>query len=80
MTAEAADRLPPAVANRVGTFPEHSMGAHLVRLILRGGRRIDGVRIAWGSEIIRDPGLPAFAAEEVIDAVDQSTSRDIGQR
>ena len=72
MTESDRDQLPPQVARTVAGFAESSMGANRVGLVLRDGRRLDGVRVSWATYVVRDPGLPDFDAREVVAAVDQS--------
>ena len=66
--------LPGAIKERILTFPEYRMGAHRVALILRDGRVIDNVVVAWGDEIVSVGGATSwgFSPEDVIDAEDRS--------
>ena len=67
-------RLPAEVQEKILTLPEYHMGAHRVDLVLRDGRVISDVIVAWGDEVIRIAGhdvaddLP-FAPEDVLDVL-----------
>jgi hypothetical protein len=45
--------LPQRFADKTADFPESSYGANRVTLILADGRRIHGVSLAWGTEIVK---------------------------
>ena len=62
-------RLPGKIADKVGTFPESSYGAHLVTLILDDGTRIPHVRVAGCDEIVDDP-LPLLNSLDLARIVD----------
>jgi hypothetical protein len=68
--------VPDIVAEKVLSFPESSMGAHRVTLVLADGRRVGDVTLAWGHEIVRVGGRDIteaadldFAPCNVVDAV-----------
>ena len=44
--------LPRPLADKAAGFPESSYGANRVTLVLKDGRRIFDVTLAWGSEIV----------------------------
>lgn len=46
-------QLSDELMQKILDFPEFRMGAHLVHLHLRSGRRIDDVVVAWGTGIVR---------------------------
>lgn len=66
-------RLPETVAETILGFPESGMGTHRVTLVLRDGTTVPGVDIAWGDQLVRGPATPTFAAEDVVDAIDESS-------
>ncbi|HTS04334.1 MAG TPA: hypothetical protein VMP68_02045 [Candidatus Eisenbacteria bacterium] len=45
--------LPGNLADKVAAFPEASYGVSLVTLILKNGKRIPHVHVAWGSQVIK---------------------------
>jgi hypothetical protein len=68
--------VPDTVAENVLSFPESSMGAHRVTLVLADGRQVRDVTLAWGHEIVRVGGHDVtsaadldFAPDSVVDAV-----------
>jgi hypothetical protein len=64
--------LPARVAEQILSFPEHRMGAHRVTLLLRDGRRIPGVVVAWGNDVVSGVEGHDFDPEDVVAAEDQS--------
>jgi len=71
---DAATRhiLPERLRIKVQTFPEVSMGAQRIALVLATGQVIDDVVVAWGQEVVSVGGhtpraLPLHAVVDVID-------------
>lgn len=71
---DAATRhvLPERLRVKVHSFPEVSMGAQRIALVLATGEVIDDVVVAWGEEIVsvagQEPrGVPLQAVVDVID-------------
>ena len=66
--------LPEAIREKVARLPEYRMGAHKVAIVLRDGRVVEDVIVAWEKEIISEGGHTglSFAPEEVVDVVDRS--------
>lgn len=46
------NRLPTDIKQKILRFPEYRMGAHRVDLVLRDGRVVKDVVVAWGDEIV----------------------------
>jgi hypothetical protein len=69
--------LSQAVQERIRSFPEDSMDAHRVDLVMRDGSLIEDVYVAWASEVIRVGGIDGscIPVEDVVDAVDRSTRK-----
>ncbi len=63
-------RLTPAIKTKILTFPEYSMGAHRVDLVLRDGSVVRDVMVAWGDTVVRT-GDHTFDPADVVDATDQ---------
>ena len=68
--------IPVKFMDKAASFPESSYGATRVALILKDGRRISDVTLAWGSEIVQLDGEPVeeekqlgFSLADVIDVV-----------
>jgi hypothetical protein len=63
-------RLPEHIKSKILEFPEYRMGAHRVSLVLKDGRVVDDVVVAWGDEIVRvgDDDEMDFRPEDVVDA------------
>jgi hypothetical protein len=66
--------LPKVVQEKVAAMPETAYGANRVTLILRDGRRIFDVDIAWAAEIAKVGGREVkeekelgFLLQEIID-------------
>jgi hypothetical protein len=68
------ERLPQRVKEKILTFGEYKMGAHLVDLVLDDGRLAEDVIVAWGDEVISVPGgvPPDFDPRRVVDATDKA--------
>jgi len=66
--------LPEAIREKVTNLPEYRMGAHKVAVVLRDGRVVEDVIVAWGKEIISEGGQIeiSFLPEDVMDVVDRS--------
>lgn len=68
--------IPQLLAEKAAGFPESSYGACRATLVLRSGEKIEGVTLAWGSEIVRinshlissDSAL-SFNLAEIIDVL-----------
>ena len=69
-------RLPYAIREQILMFPEWRIGAHRVTVTLDDGRRIDGVIVAWGGDIIRvdDSEHLTFEAEQVVGVAHDATT------
>ncbi len=61
--------LPEPLAEIAAEFPETSYGACKVTLILRCGRRVSDVTLAWGREIIKIGSKPINEMEGIDFAV-----------
>ena len=66
-------RLPEHIKEHVLAMPEYRNGAHRVTLILVDGRRIPGVVIAWGDEVVAGQGDERFEPAEVVGVENDST-------
>jgi hypothetical protein len=70
--------LPERFREKTNAMPEYSQGANKVTLVLKDGRRIQHVFLAWGHEIVkiegkmieRDDELP-FKMEDVTDVISE---------
>jgi len=67
--------LPLEVGDKTVEFPEWSYGAMRATLILRDGRRVPNVFLAWGRQVVKigDRQISAagdlgFALDDVVDA------------
>ena len=71
---ELSLELPEEIAAKTSSFPESSHGACTVTLVLRDGRQINHVTLAWNTEIARigdhDIGSVADLDFHVTDIVD----------
>jgi hypothetical protein len=70
--------IPKSLADKAATFPESSHGACRCTLVLRSGRHIPNVVLAWGSEILSVGGTPTstfeslpFALSELVDVLQE---------
>lgn len=79
---DAATRhlLPERLRTKVQSFPEVSMGAQRIALVLATGEVIDDVVVAWGEEVVSVAGhepraLPLHAVVDVIDRSHKSEGR-----
>ena len=71
------DRLAPELKTKIIGFGEYKMGAYKVDLVLRDGRIVKDVIVAWGDEVVRVGGhddVSDFHVTEVVDAIDASGS------
>ncbi len=69
------DRLSPNLKTKIIRFGEYKMGAYKVDLVLRDGRIIKDVIVAWGDEIVRvgtQDDVSEFPVGDVVDALDAS--------
>jgi hypothetical protein len=48
-----AHDLPESIIEQILKFPESSMGAHCVKVVLQDGREYSDVYVAWGKEVVR---------------------------
>ncbi len=71
--------IPEHLAAKTRAIPESSYGAQQVAFILSDGRRISGVVLAWGSEIVRIGGRDItsaadlhFKVEDIADIIRES--------
>jgi len=67
--------LPQKVGGKTVEFPESSYGAMRATLILRDGRRVPNVSLAWGRQVVKigdrqisTAGDLGFALDDVVDA------------
>ncbi len=67
------ERLSADVKTKIIGFGEYKMGAHKVDLVLRDGRVVREVIVAWGDQIVRVGASEHvdFDPSEVIDAVNR---------
>lgn len=67
--------LPSNLADKAASFPESSYGVNMVTLVLRGGKRIPHVHVAWGSQVIKatkpddDAELSKLDPLEIVDVL-----------
>lgn len=68
------DQLPVGIREQVLQFPEWSMGAHRVTVVLADGRNFVGTFVAWGSQVVKVEGfeVPPFDASQVVEVFDAS--------
>lgn len=68
-------RIPREVEEKVNSFAEWRMGANKVDLVLRNGRIVKDVYLAWGRDIVRigEHGVIDFQADDIVDAIDHSS-------
>lgn len=66
--------LPEPIQEKVAAMPETSYGANRVTLVLKNGRRVFDVDIAWAAEITRVGGREVkneqelgFSLREIVD-------------
>lgn len=70
-------RLAPHLKTKIIGFGEYKMGAYKVDLVLRDGRIIKDVVVAWGDEVVRigaQDDVSGFPVGDVVDAIDASGS------
>ncbi len=72
-------KLPPKLSEKASEFPEHSYGSTLVELILKDGKRIQNVTLAWGTEIVKIDGKKiagddniAFNVSDILEVIPTS--------
>ena len=58
-------RIPEQVARKDNQLPESSYGACIVTLVLRDGRQIQNVALAWNTEIIKLGGRDIHTAADL---------------
>jgi hypothetical protein len=76
------DRLAPDLKAKIIGFGEYKMGAYKVDLVLRDGRIIKDVIVAWGDEVVRvgrRDDVSDLPVGEIVDAIDASGRHDIGR-
>lgn len=62
--------LAPDLRETLAEFPESHMGAHRVRLVLRSGKILDDVVIAWQSEVVAPEDLLKWLrSEDIVDVL-----------
>jgi hypothetical protein len=66
--------LPEHLQAEVASYPETRMGVHEITVVLRDGRAISGVHVAWASEVVKVDGHSAvpFTTEEIAEVYDAS--------
>ncbi|HYV49995.1 MAG TPA: hypothetical protein VFA20_34305 [Myxococcaceae bacterium] len=66
--------LPAAIREKIAGFPEYRMGAHKVALVLRDGRVVEDVVVAWEKEIVSEGNRTelSFAPEDAVDVMQRS--------
>jgi hypothetical protein len=72
----AEGRLSPDVGETIAQFREIKMGLNRVALVLRDGRVIEPVFVAWGNQIVTPDGSSPLDIDPggVVDALDRSGS------
>lgn len=63
--------LSPELKTKIIGFGEHSMGAYKTDLLLRDGRIVKDVIVAWGDEVVRI-GASDDICDLTLDAADAS--------
>ena len=58
-------KVPDQVAEKTINFPELSYGACIATLVLRDGRRIKNVALAWNTEIVKIGGRDIHNAADL---------------
>ena len=68
--------LPELLRDRLAAFPESSFCAHKVALVLRDGRVVEDVLVAWEAEILSAGGRSELPFEEwdIVDILDRSAT------
>ncbi|HVX91299.1 MAG TPA: hypothetical protein VHC20_06815 [Candidatus Paceibacterota bacterium] len=68
--------IPANLADKAAGFPESSYGASRATLVLKDGRRIFDVTLAWGGEIVQLDGVRVeeekqlgFGVADIVDVV-----------
>lgn len=69
-------KLSETLSSKAATFPECSYGACRATLVLVSGKRVEGVVLAWGSEVVSVNGVKvasqadlSFSLSEVVDVL-----------
>ncbi len=57
--------IPDKFLQTTQNFPESSYGANRVTLILSNGKKIKGVMLAWGSEIVKVDNIPVSDEKDI---------------
>lgn len=57
------------LAEKILDMAEYRMGTNRIEVTLRDGRRIAGVYVAWGREVVKVDGYPSipFDTHDVVD-------------
>lgn len=65
--------VPELVQEKLSTIPEHRMGVHRVTLVLKDGRRLGNVIIAWERELISVDGQRdwPFDVHDIVDVLEE---------
>jgi hypothetical protein len=69
--------LPGSLADKAASFPESSYGVSLVTLVLKSGKRVPHVHVAWGSQVIKatqpddDAELSNLDPQEIADVLSE---------
>ena len=66
--------LPENLRDKVQNFGEYSMGANKVAVVLKDGRVVEDVFVAWASEVVKVGGstkIP-FKAEDIVDVINRA--------
>lgn len=58
-------RVPEQIAEKTINFPESSYGACIVTLVLRDGRQIKNVALAWNTDIVKIGGRDIHNAADL---------------
>jgi hypothetical protein len=66
--------LPEHLQDEVASYPETHAGVNLITVVLRDGRVISGVHVAWARKVVRVDGhaVVPFTAEEIAEVYDAS--------
>lgn len=66
--------LPENLQDKVQDFGEYSMGTNKVAVVLKDGRIIEDVFVAWATEVVKvgsSTNIP-FKAEDVVDVINRA--------
>jgi len=66
--------LPEHLQDKVHSFGEYSMGANKVAVVLKDGRIIEDVFIAWGTEVVKvgQKTEISFTQDDIADVINRA--------